>query len=119
MKILVVDDDFLVREVLRDTIDHYLEASVIMAGSAEAGLAEFAESWPDVVITDLRMETPDAGLWLAEKIKIMSPVTPVIMISTDQPESRSIDVSLRKPFKIDELLQALDKLWKCADVRRK
>jgi CheY-like chemotaxis protein len=66
--VLLVDDekDFL------DIFSRVLKKAgyrVITATDGPEALRKAITSRPDVVVTDLAMDTPDAGFWLAEKIK--------------------------------------------------
>jgi serine phosphatase RsbU (regulator of sigma subunit) len=78
-KILVIDDEKLVRE----SIAVYLEDSgyhVIEAEDGIKGLELFSEIRPDLVICDLRMPEID-GLEVLSKITEISPDTPIIIVS--------------------------------------
>ncbi|WP_444998180.1 response regulator [Aliikangiella sp. IMCC44359] len=78
-KILVIDDEPLVRE----SVAIYLEDSgyqVIEAIDGQQGLEHFCEFSPDVVLCDLRMPGMD-GLEVLRKINDMSPDTPIIIVS--------------------------------------
>jgi CheY-like chemotaxis protein len=114
MKILVVDDDFAVRMFTAEIIRMYFDATLLLASSAAAGLLEFVEERPEVVITDKSMETPEAGLWLAEKIKVVSPDTPVIMITGEDvgtlKEVKVVDGVVRKPFSGADLAAKIKEL---------
>jgi DNA-binding NtrC family response regulator len=116
-KILVVDDNSLVRESLKTMIQRNFDAVVVTtAVDAEDGWWKFVENRPDLVITDLRMETPNSGLILARKIKNISPSTPVIMMSSDLlPENCvdafCVDAFLEKPLPgIDTLKRIISAL---------
>lgn len=116
-KILIVDDDGAIRELYKSIVGVYFDPgsiSIVMGVDGEDGWREFQESQPDLVITDLEMETSDAGFKLAEKIKNESPKTPVIMITGALVEARNnnvVDCLMSKPVptkvladKIEELL---------------
>lgn len=77
--ILVIDDEI---EVL-ESIGMYLEDCgyrAIMASNGRDGVAAFVQHAPDVVFTDLRMPEMD-GLAVIREIKVLSPDTPVAIIS--------------------------------------
>ena len=78
-KILTVDDDEFVREVLAA----YLEDSgyeVLQAENGRLGLELFRRETPDLVMLDLRMPEMD-GLEVLGRITEESPDTPVILVS--------------------------------------
>jgi len=78
-KILTVDDDEFVREVLAA----YLEDSgyeVLQAENGRLGLELFRREDPDLVMLDLRMPEMD-GLEVLGRITDESPDTPVILVS--------------------------------------
>lgn len=78
-KILVIDDEKLVRE----SIAIYLEDSGYLVTEAEdgiKGLALFDEIRPDLVLCDLRMPEMD-GLEVLSQITKISPDTPIIIVS--------------------------------------
>jgi len=69
-KVLIVDDEALVRAGLKTTIDWENLGFVVIADAAngELGFEEYLKSEPDVVFTDIRMPKKD-GIWLVQKIK--------------------------------------------------
>ncbi|TQV82899.1 response regulator [Aliikangiella coralliicola] len=78
-KILVIDDEDLVRE----SIAIYLEDSgyrVFQAMDGAQGVELFCEYYPDLVLCDLRMPKMD-GLEVLKVISEMSPETPIIIVS--------------------------------------
>src|SRR5210317_926166 len=78
-KILTVDDDEFVREILAA----YLEDSgyeVLQAENGRLGLERFRSERPDLVMLDLRMPEMD-GLEVLGFITKESPDTPVILVS--------------------------------------
>lgn len=108
MKVLVVDDDRDIRELVAEIIFDGCGGTVVMGVNGEDGWREFQESRPDLVITDCRMETENAGLELARKIKAASPTTPVIMITGEwEIEAETVDYFLPKPFKVEVLVEKI------------
>jgi CheY-like chemotaxis protein len=120
LRLLIVDDDPLLLQSLRDT----LEAdghSVVAAEGGQAGIDEFAIALKrgepfEVVITDLGMPHVD-GRTVAASIKALSIETPVIMLTGwghrllaegDLPEH--VDRVLSKPPKVTDLRGALSEL---------
>lgn len=108
-RILVIDDDRAVRDVLTEilrTADH----EVVAAASGEEGLALFRESSFDLVFTDLGM--PSMNGWeVAAEIKAKSPGTPVgIITGWDTSVDRArlsqlgVDLIVAKPFRLEQVL---------------
>jgi two-component system KDP operon response regulator KdpE len=107
-RILVVDDD----DSIRTTLGQHLKAhgfDVAEASDGRAGLAEFAATSPDLVLTDLAMPVAD-GFSLIRKIRESSR-TPIIVLSVRGGEAdkvRALDLGaddfVVKPFSAPELL---------------
>ncbi len=110
MKILIVDDDRKIRDLVKELVIGYVGAMVVIGINGQDGWREFQESRPDLVITDLRMETGDAGFELARKIKAVSPTTPVIMLTATPEETEAVDCLLPKPFKMEVLVEKIKEL---------
>ncbi|RTE08793.1 response regulator [Paenibacillus whitsoniae] len=114
---LLVDDDYISREGLRDLIDwDSLEIEII--GEAEDGaeaLLAARELKPDIVITDVVMPVMD-GMQLVEQLRQEHSEVMVIMISAHQDiqyvkasmKLEAIDYIL-KPFNREELKQVVSK----------
>lgn len=68
-KVLIVDDEVLVRVGLKNTINWESIGFTVVgeASNGEQGYAQVIKLEPDVVITDIKMPKKD-GLWLTEKI---------------------------------------------------
>src|SRR5512145_3040571 len=77
--VMVVEDDAVLREMLRDSLEKR-KYTVITAADGREALAKFRPSIVDLVITDLLMPEED-GLMVIMKIKEMKPSTRVIAIS--------------------------------------
>lgn len=114
-QVLVIDDDFLMLEVLREILelDGY---RVLTASSGERGLDIIRESHPAVVITDLIMPHRD-GVYVINEIRAHAPETRVIAMSgTPRIENMMKAVMadanrvIAKPFEQDELLDAVAEL---------
>jgi DNA-binding response OmpR family regulator len=86
-KALLVDDDDAVRRLLTEFLERD-GFSVVTASSAAAGTAILANEKTDIVITDLRMESPLAGFEVVKAARQLVP-RPVIVILTAFPVSAS------------------------------
>lgn len=69
-KVLIVDDEVLVRVGLKTTIDWEANGFTIVAeaSNGEQGYEQYKKHRPDVIITDIKMPKKD-GLWLIEQIR--------------------------------------------------
>jgi putative two-component system response regulator len=83
-RVLIVDDDLLVRETMRDYIEHIGYTVRDVASAAEA-LAEIAREFPDLILLDVRMPGV-TGIELCRQLK-SDPVThliPVVLLTAER-----------------------------------
>jgi|tagenome__1003787_1003787.scaffolds.fasta_scaffold16208720_1 DNA-binding response OmpR family regulator len=111
--VLVIDDEPLIRDMIRD----FFEAEGHQVSTAEdghAGLVAFQELRPEVVIVDLFMPEKE-GLETIQEIARHDPTVRIVAISGGGrfglnflEAARGFGASsvVRKPFRMDELLQA-------------
>ncbi|MFL6124791.1 response regulator transcription factor [Actinophytocola sp.] len=106
-KVLVVDDDLTVRDVVR----RYLELAghqVALAGTGEEALALAARLRPDLVVLDLMLPDVD-GLEVCRRLRATSAVPVVMLTALGEEENRIAGLSLgaddyvTKPFSPREL----------------
>src|SRR4051794_31864452 len=77
---LVVDDEASIRILITRILE--LEGvEVRSAGSAAEGIRELQTARYDVVITDMRMETPDAGFEVLRFASALRPVPKLMLLS--------------------------------------
>jgi len=112
MKILVVDDEPLVREVVKEYLNqdgHTVET----ACNGREGFEKFQKNSFEIVITDRAMPEV-SGDMLAERIKEVSPKMPVIMLTGfgelmkvkgEQP--KGVDLVLSKPLTLAACREAI------------
>lgn len=117
LRILFVDDEPLLRQLVRSMLEHDGH-SVVVADGGENALSEFRRARANdkpfgAVITDLGMPQMD-GRVFARRIKAESPAMPVIMLTgwgtlmrSEEGKPLPVDCVLSKPPKIYELRQAL------------
>jgi signal transduction histidine kinase/CheY-like chemotaxis protein len=113
LRLLCIDDEPLVLEVLQELLQHLGHQTTIALGGEE-GLSLFRGSAGrherfDAVITDLGMPGMD-GYSLARQLKSESPSTPVILLTgwgiflgADDPVSSTVDLILPKPPAVSQL----------------
>src|SRR4051794_40216799 len=115
-KLLLIDDD---PEILR-ALATLLERKgyrVATARDGQDGLGVAQREPPDLVVVDMMMPRK-SGFLVLEKLKSRGPATPkVIMITANEgarhrpyAEMLGADDSLRKPFAVDKLLDAITRL---------
>jgi CheY-like chemotaxis protein len=114
LKILVIDDDPLVRSLLKQVLKKRGH-SVMEAGNGQEGVRIFRERDIDLVITDHGMPVMN-GLDAAFRIKKQKPDTPVLLITGWQTETdpafqkpSGIDEFITKPFDLEKLLDLVQK----------
>jgi DNA-binding NtrC family response regulator len=78
-KILVVDDEALIRDVLSRRLTQWGH-EVVTAPGAEAALAEMEKRPAEIVFSDVIMPLHD-GLWLAQKLRERWPDTIIVAVS--------------------------------------
>ncbi len=110
VRILVIDDDIAVRDVLADILrtgDHH----VVAAATGQEGIELFKGSEFDIVFTDLGMPGMD-GWQVAHGIKSINPDTPVGLITgwgstidDQQLKDRGVDLIVAKPFRFNQVLE--------------
>lgn len=116
-KILVVDDEPEVREILGEMLAR-AGHEVFRAADGEEGLRAFREHRPDLVVTDLLMPVR-GGLSLIVEMREVDPEARVLAISGGGPRGNLnfLDTAralggvetLRKPFRRAEFLAAVDR----------
>ena len=114
-KILVVDDDELVRRQINGILSEKYE--VIMAQSGAVAIELYEKMHPDMILSDLIMpemngfEMMEA---LREKHDVIIPVMFMTALSSDESEEKSLTTGavdyIRKPFKADVLLKRIDNI---------
>lgn len=82
-KVLLVDDEDAIRSMLATLLETH-GFSVVTADSAAAGSAKLAAEPVDIVITDLRMESPLAGFEVVRVARERTP-RPLIVVLTAFP----------------------------------
>ena len=113
ISVLLVDDDDNVRKVLSRMLSD-MDFNVITARDGKEGLRLFIESPYDIVLTDWNMPRMD-GLSMARHIKVVSPHTPIILITGENRNHRMlqgghVDTVLFKPFQMGVLEKMVQKI---------
>ena len=114
-RVLLVDDDPLVSDSIRRMLE-FDQRHVQCAGNGTEALA-LSEKQPfDIVLVDYLMPLMKGDV-LAAKLKKLHPDLPIIMITADADKLDSsaqlppaVDVLMGKPFQLDELREAVDRV---------
>jgi DNA-binding response OmpR family regulator len=121
MKILVVDDE----QVIRDALSRKLRRegfNVFVAGNGIEGLRVFHAEHPDLVVLDIVMPEMD-GLTVCQRIREVAE-TPIMMLSanaiTEEEIVRGLNVGadeyLLKPLRLDEFVARVQALLRRAQM---
>ena len=122
-RILVVDDDKTIVELLRDFLQKQ-GAEVITAGCASEAICAMEQVDVDVLLTDLVLPDLD-GLQLLEKLRDL-PVAPVAVVFTGHGSISSAVQAMKlgaldyitKPFHLEEIRIVLDKALGFRQLKR-
>ena len=117
-KILVIDDERSIRNTLKDILE-YEKYEVDLAEDGNKGIEKVRSAEYDIVLCDIKMPGLD-GIEVLERLTILSPDTPVVMISghgnidtaVDSIKKGAFDY-IEKPLDLNRLLitirNAMDK----------
>jgi len=116
MRILIVEDDMLLGECLRDFLLDLSHEKVQVCMTAEAAQSAIREESFDCVFLDLRLPDID-GLELLDRIRIINPVLPVVMMSGYPTTENAIEAMrkgacdfLAKPFNFKDLALTVERV---------
>jgi CheY-like chemotaxis protein len=79
-RILIVDDDAVVRRVLRKLLEKPEATAFSEAGDGQEGVKIFREWRPDLAIVDMNMPKLN-GLEAASEMSALSPETPIVLFT--------------------------------------
>jgi len=82
MRVMIVDDEIIIREGLAKVIDWEILGLTLLepAESAEVAIGRIAKEKPDILLTDIRMGRKD-GLMLAEEARAILPDIEIIIFT--------------------------------------
>jgi two-component system nitrogen regulation response regulator GlnG len=108
-KILVIDDDRLVRHTISSGLNGYQGLSVVQASDGDTGLRLVEEENPSVLLLDIFLPEHH-GLELFRKIRAINRKIPIIFITADTSSETAIQAMcagafdyLAKPLNIEQL----------------
>lgn len=114
MRILMVEDDPLVRELVVDALreEGY---EVFHASNGEQALALCKRQIADVLVTDIRLPGGVDGWQIAERCRELDPQLQVIYATGFSPvEARPVpgSLTLHKPYQPDRIVEAVRQMGK-------
>lgn len=119
MKILIVDDESLMREMVSDVLlgeELFQENEVFVACNGVEGLKLYHEIKPDIVLTDMLMPEMNGSQLIEEISKINRNCEFIIMTGYADLEmamkvmKEGVNEMIRKPFQAEELINAVNKI---------
>jgi two-component system phosphate regulon response regulator PhoB len=122
-RILVVEDDFAIQELLRLNLT-MSGFSVTLASSCDEGLERLESDRPDLMLLDWNLPG-NSGVWMLRKLRAEPAhrLQPVIMLTARDCEHDKVlaletgaDDYVTKPFRVRELLARVKSLLRRADV---
>lgn len=112
MRILVVEDEDLIRDVVVDILESHGH-EIMEAESGERALELCAQQAPDLIFTDVRLAGSLSGWDVAIRCRQSNPAVPVIYATGHAhaaPRPVSGSIMLQKPFRLERLLEAITTL---------
>ncbi len=120
-KILIVDDQREIRDLLRMTLELAQSFTLSEAGNAAEALDQVSREPPDLILMDVMLPGGMSGLDTCRQIKQMAaphPAPKVIIVSArpfedlrSEYESSGADLFIAKPFGPLQLVQGISKLY--------
>lgn len=113
-RILVIDDEEMVRQTYRLTLE-LSGYEVVEARDGDEGIRKYREDPTDLVVTDIKMEPTD-GLDVIRELKAGDPGVKVIAVTGHDPSALDAAMDLgagrvfTKPLKMDAFLEAINQL---------
>lgn len=114
ISILIVEDEVLIAEYLKDTISSYGYHNIRLAHTKEDALHEIHKAMPSMILLDIRIEDELDGLVIAEILSSMENHPPFIFISAHadadivrQAINTQPAAYLTKPFKDMDVYAAI------------
>lgn len=127
-KILVVDDEVLVRVGLKTTINWEEHGFTVAAeaSNGEQGYEQYKKHLPDVIITDIKMPKKD-GLWLLEEVRKNNHQVKVLVLTCYDEfdyarkalKMGADDYILKSEVEDEELIAVMQSLKKKLDAENK
>lgn len=115
IRILIADDDAMIRELLRSTLHGLDHTNVVEAGSGGETLELCKKQWPDLVFLDIEMPGEMNGMAVLNELRATERMLYIIMITAHsaiqnvrQAAAKRVDGFLVKPLAADRIRQAVE-----------
>lgn len=116
MKVLIVDDNDMMREVIGTFLGQLKHEIVGEAENGDLAIKSFTALRPDLVLLDMVMPGK-SGLEVLEEIRKIEPAAKVVVITAVEQEgidkqiyAKGAAAIIRKPFSCDELEKTIGKI---------
>jgi DNA-binding NtrC family response regulator len=113
-KILVVDDELLLRDILYESLSNY-GYEVLSASDADKAIEIVEKYQPVVALVDIKLPKTD-GIELTKNLKAIKPDIIIIIITGYPSFDTAVDATkfgaaeyIIKPFRLDELHKTIQK----------
>ena len=118
LKVLIAEDELLIADQIEETLVACGYHVCGIARTVDEGVTLGEMHKPDLAVLDLRLAQGDNGADIARRLNSRANFGVLYATGNDQPDSAlSIEVGdalIRKPFRADELAQALAIVWEIA-----
>ncbi len=119
IRILIVDDDPMLRKLLRSTLESLEHNSILEVDSGEDALAHFRENRPHLVFLDIEMPGELNGIAVLDALRKSEQPVSIIMITAHstvqnvrQATAHKVDGFLVKPLNPERIQKALEHFHK-------
>lgn len=117
MKVIIVDDEEIVRRILKTYLAKFDFLEILEASSEEEVDVLLAMDKPDLIMLDLSLNKKNDGLEILRKIKLRTPYIKVAVVSGDvhlntvrKALSYKADAYIKKPFSEKQIEKLIFKL---------
>ncbi len=118
-RVMVVDDEIAMREILKIMLKDY---EIIEATNGREAVALYAKEKPDIVLMDIMMPIMN-GIEATREIKKIDPKAKIIAITAyastkgDKILEAGADYILRKPFTRKEVVRVIEEILSKSDMQ--
>jgi DNA-binding response OmpR family regulator len=124
-RVLIVEDESLIAEELRDRLSRLGFSVIATVDSAEEGIALATQNRPDLILMDIRLKGEKDGVQAANEIRQQVDV-PIVyltaysdLLTVDRVRASEHDGYILKPFHARELQSTIDVAMKRHALRAK